>query len=363
MVDEQPLPKSWNDISDIDPSLLHSLSRSSSIAADSHDQSPIFDAILLTVMNCLMHNSNCEIIDCPCRQIQGRYRHLKASTVPLELKSPKSGSKRRVSSTTSSDSDTMTARRGKMRLDLNQNRLHPHYHISTRSHVRRTSKTVEPPRHRRSRSLSDLTPITEAPRETLTPQVGGAIKPGTPVLDSCGFIAGTPVSKEELLSPTKEELLSPAPLTPLSHPRPPLLKEISMSSDNLPVLCLNDCMLQLRTPSPLKSKPKRVLGSKKHVRLLPVREGTADFQDDTYRSRSDSGSRCDSGYDSMELASHTISRTMENHPHHRSRTLSDLTPITEAPRKSTPPHIRSCSPFETEVTVGSDGAIIRTTEC
>ena len=254
----------------------------------SQPQQPVSDTILLTVMNCLMHNSNCEILDCPCRQIQYRYKHLKASSVPLEQKKTP---ERKTSSSTDSDSDTTSAKRGRMRLDLNQNRLHPHYHISTRSHVRRTSTRVTQ-KKRRSRSLTDLTPITEAPRETPTPQVGGAIKADTPVCDGrClnqeqaeGHTAAAGIP----LHPTKEELLSPAPLTPLGRPRPPLLREISLSSDNLPVLCLNDCLLA-RTPSPMKHRGKLP----RHVTVLkPVRENSSYTETDDSNTSSRSNSTC-----------------------------------------------------------------------
>lgn len=44
----------------------------------------VSDKNLLTVMNCLMHTEDCEILECPCRTLKERYEHLfKASGDPL----------------------------------------------------------------------------------------------------------------------------------------------------------------------------------------------------------------------------------------------------------------------------------------
>ena len=70
-------------------------------------------------------------------------------------------------------------------LDDEQNRnpnLHPHYHLMTKSYLRRVSVHT-PVNYRKSKSLSDLTPITSVP-EIVTPATGGTTKPGTPIQSS-----------------------------------------------------------------------------------------------------------------------------------------------------------------------------------
>lgn len=254
----------------------------------------ISNSTLLHVMTCLMHNKDCEINGCPCKQIQHHLSHLEASNVPLQQKkSPERRSRRPTelpcSSSTESDSDVPSRRAG-MRLKLTD-KLHPHYHLSSHSHKIGAASTVET--HRRSRSMSDLTPITET-REALSPQVGGAIKPGTPI--HCGNMLGEESIDDPYMGPTKEELLQQSAVTPHFKPSPPLLREISLSSDNLPVLCLNSCLLQLNSPSPNRRRGRSLGDSKpaRHASSKPVLQPVHEVNNGTETDGSNTSSRSDS---------------------------------------------------------------------
>ena len=362
----------------------------------SQPQQVISDMNLLTVMNCLMHNRDCEIVGCPCKQLQNRYQHLLAATVPLQqMKSPE---RRRsperkhrkpktlpISSSTESDSDVpapSSTRKAKLRLKLHDERkLHPHYHISTHSHhVGKTACNVVDNR-RRSRSLSDLTPITEI-RETPTPMVGGAIKAGTPI--HCTRNLG---EHDTFIRPTKEELLRHTAVTPLSKPIPPLLREMSLSENNIPVLCLNSCPLP---PSPMKSKGKLGKLSQNNSSMQPLREvsNSTETDDSNTSSRSDSPtenevaaksshSDIDEGIELVPQTSHQSSLRQDSSSFHavRGSTSGYESEISNTvntvgvascldPRgRVSPASRRSSSPFETATTVSSDGVVIETTEC
>ena len=376
---------------------------SRSTASHLHSVRNIPDAVLLEVMTCLMHNKECELPDCPCHKLQGRYNHMQDLISQKQVKTSECRQKKSSilvsSSSTESDSDVtdITSKRAAMRLKLTDaKKLHPHYHISTKSHVRRTSDITEI--HRRSRSLSDLTPITEV-HEGHTPivGVGGPIKPETPIRS--GNILGDNENGDHSCGrPTKEELLSQTTVMPLSKPKPPLLREISLSSDNLPVLCLNDCLLQLKTPSPRKPY-SRNLGSSKAAKrcsnksvLTPLQESNGTETDDSNTSsRSESSTETEviksslsddddignsdtsnwnnsvltkiggsSGYESQEIdmnSSATISLRRDSYFKNESCKLKSHDP-------SYASLSRSCSPFETETCVSSDGTVtIQTTEC
>ena len=159
---------------------------------------------------------------------------------------------------------------------------HPHYHLTSKSHLRRVNSPV-PIHTRRCKSLTDLTPLTEVPEtHTPTPTIGGIIKPGTPIYGSLNSLEGENGGRE--------------------HPL--LLREISISADNVPTLCLNDCPF---TPSPLKEgrhplaqSPNRLrrkgssfrMGSLRSARsnLKTVKEKTNSYDTDD----SNTSSRADS---------------------------------------------------------------------
>lgn len=217
---------------------------------------------LLTVELALMHNRNCQIPGCCCYKVREIMENRGYRPAPYD--SPEMGSisssgtsgscssrgprVHHHQSSTDSDSDYCSGndRRSRppnlklLREDHNRNpNLHPHYHLTTKSYLRRvgTQHTVD---HRRSKSLSDLTPVAEMP-ETVTPAktpvVGGSIRQDTPVYDC------KPTLSEDVTEQTARDDCT-------YHPgHPALLREISISADNIPALCLNDCPF---TPSPLK---------------------------------------------------------------------------------------------------------------
>ena len=74
-------------------------------------QQQIDDNTLLAVMNCLMHNKDCEIADCPCRVIQERYKYfLSSSTPPFLLSSSLGSRKQKMHLTTITESHLHDAR-------------------------------------------------------------------------------------------------------------------------------------------------------------------------------------------------------------------------------------------------------------
>ena len=201
-------------------------------------------------------------------------------------------------SSTDSDYNSERDRRSRLRLRLLSDEYHKHpnlnshYHLTTKSHLRRVNMQA-PVDHRRSKSLSDLTPLTELPETQTpakTPAVGGVIKPGTPAYDC-------PPALGEDNTEQRDEWNCPK-----GHPA--LLREISISADNIPALCLNDCPF---TPSllkegrhPLAQSPNRLRrkggsfrrGSSRSARsnLKTVKEKTNsdDTDDSNTSSRADS---------------------------------------------------------------------------
>lgn len=154
-----------------------------------------------------MHNRNCRIPNCPCSAIRNRYSQL---FTQKEISDP------------STQSDTMTDRRMKLRLPLasdgydadDECKSHPHFHLTKRTRPKRVHPKVTT-RRRRSKSV-DLTPVIEAHETPIrTPMVGGTLLAETPVI--CNYTYT-------------------------------LADEISISADNLPTLCLNDCPF---TPTPM----------------------------------------------------------------------------------------------------------------
>ena len=208
---------------------------------------------LAAVQRALMHNRHCQIPGCCCQRVrelvEGSRGRMLYDSPEMSIASSGSGNSNRIHrvshqvSSTDSDSDysSYTDKRSRppnLRLlsdEHNRNpNLHPHYHLTTKSHMRRVSVHA-PVDHRRSRSLSDLTPLIEVPETpATTPPIGGSIKPGTPVY----YQQLQPALGEDATEQFVKDDCSPM-----------LLREISISSDNIPALCLNDCPF---TPSPLK---------------------------------------------------------------------------------------------------------------
>lgn len=190
----------------------------------------------------LMHSTECEILYCPCKLIQERYEHLRAS--------------RRIAPEFKTSVYAFDLRKANMHLNLDvEKQLHSHYHMTTRSHVFSSSdpniaskkaniltgsddKLMTVRSHvfsrsdsdiasrkvnmhlnrdeklhphyytRHYRSLSDLTPL---------PQLGRATE-----VDGISTI---------YVGPTKKELLNQTTVTPrpLSRPNPSLIS-LSLTS-------------------------------------------------------------------------------------------------------------------------------------
>ena len=322
------------------PSSTHSFgshtasASSSSIHSDSLQQHNITDSTLLHVMTCLMHNKDCEIYRCPCKKLQHHLSHLYASCT-LEYKSPESEA-RRHSSSMESDSDVPSKKTG-MHLKLN-NKLHPHYHLSSHSHKIAAVGTLET--HRRSKSMSDFNHICEVPQD----QVGGTIKPGTPI--HTGKMLGEQSIDNPYMGPTREELLQQSAVTPHFKPSPPLLREISLSSDNLPVLCLNSCPLQLNSPPHNRRRGRNIGGDStrftRHASSKPVLQPAHEVNNDTESEETSSRSDCPTEYDAdnneISLIPH-INVSPSNLPlhskdHNRSSHIEHADPVTGLPEPS-----------------------------
>ena len=192
---------------------------------ESVSPSPLADEILRYVVGCLMHRRDCQIPRCPCKDVQQRYQEMLMrdtdTTRAAPRPPPQCGDKKHH-----------------LHLSLSQQHLgsneHPHWHLHTKSHIRRTQQ----PLFVRQRSKSvDLTPIMET-RET-------------PVIEK--RLTPAPIDENRVLRrhSLKTEADCDSPDDPGEDPnwRPPLLREISLSADNLPALCLNNCPL---IPSPLR---------------------------------------------------------------------------------------------------------------
>ena len=199
----------------------------------------ISDEILRHVVGCLMHRQDCQIPRCPCRDVQQRYRELLIKDVSAAQEPPKP--------------PPCDGKKPHFHLSLSQQNLgsneHPHWHLHTKSHIRRTQRP--PVLRQRSKSV-DLTPIIEM-RET-------------PVIEK--RLTPTPIDEKRVLRRASFGFQADcdSPDGPEEDPnwRPPLLREISLSADNLPALCLNDCPL---TPSPLRENRTLVAAA-----MSPLRE-------------------------------------------------------------------------------------------
>ena len=218
------------------------------------EASPIIDSILLEAVGCLMHQENCRIPRCPCREVKKRFAHIIPQT-KLHIQQEAE----RVTEDVQSGRFDPTDRRQQMRLSLSSQNIspdiHAHYHMTSRSHIRQSGggmnrlKFIQ--RHR-SKSM-DLTPVMEQPGESC------ATTPGVVVPDSArGHLCGPAFSPA--ITPAGETLRVLSPTTPSAGPlvSTVLLREISLSADNLPALCLNDSSI---AATPLMQLGKQPLGS------------------------------------------------------------------------------------------------------
>ena len=189
----------------------------------------IRDELLMTVVNCLMHHPNCQIPNCPCKSLQDRYRklfHHNPSYVPQQ----------HVAETCKRENGpNADPRESKHQLDLTLSNLttktHPHYHLTNKSHICRVTK---PPLLCQRSKECDLTPRSE-------------IAPDFPQAAADDSSEDKRFNSDQTYEDSKPPLL---------------LREISISAENIPALCLNDCPLM---PTPLR-KARTLSSSPMHLK-------------------------------------------------------------------------------------------------
>ena len=215
----------------------------------------IMDRILLEAVGCLMHQENCRIARCPCRDVKKRFQHI----IPQSRLHIQQEALRLTEDVQSGRFDP-SDRRQQMRLSLSSQNfspeIHAHYHMTSRSHIRQSvgagMNRLKFMQRRRSKSM-DLTPVMEQPGESC------ATTPGVIVPDMARALLCGPTFSPAI-TPSGETLRVLSPTTPSSGQvvPPVLLREISLSADNLPALCLNDCPM---AATPLMHLGNRPLGS------------------------------------------------------------------------------------------------------
>ena len=122
-------------LSDSYPSLL-------SLTVERRDQSDLspqggdeIDDVMLMAIGCLMHQENCQIPKCPCKEVKERFQHVMIQTHAHRQKE----AERVVDEAQRGDSDP-TDRRQQLRISLSSQNfnkdVHAHYHMTSRSHIR-----------------------------------------------------------------------------------------------------------------------------------------------------------------------------------------------------------------------------------
>jgi hypothetical protein len=214
------------------------------------DGSEIGDMMLMAI-GCLMHQENCQIPKCPCKEVKERFQHLMPQTRAHRQKE----AERVVDEAQRGDLDP-TDRRQQLRISLSSQNfnkdIHAHYHMTSRSHIRSSDGRKTIIQRRRSRSM-DLTPVAEQPEPC-------ALSPNVVLSDGARGLLCGPTVFSPAVTPSGEKLRVLSPATPsVNTIAPPvLLREISLSADNLPALCLNDCPI---AATPLMQLGNRTLGS------------------------------------------------------------------------------------------------------
>ena len=327
------------------------------LAPQSHFISP---NDLAAVQFALMHNRHCKIPGCCCHTVKellegnrGRMPHDSPKMGVTSCGNENDSRAHIVASSTDSDSDysSYTDRRSRplnLRLLSNEHNrnpnLHPHYHFTTKSYMRRVSAHA-PIDHRRSKSLADLTPINEVPEAPAKSPAatGGSIKAGTPVY-YCPPMIGEHGQEK------------PTSLDDCSYTNQPmLLREISISADNIPALCLNDCPF---TPSP----PSRSLSPPS-----PLKEGSCMLSA-TLDRKSFQGGSMRSTKPKLKTVKEKTNISSSDSEAEEELLLSTEAKVHQSSFSSDPApssaHIRHppAAPYETVVTV-RNGVVTETTEC
>ncbi len=374
-----------------------------------NDEKRISEETIETVLKSLMHNKHCRIPKCQCYKIQELYKDATG----------KQGPKKQHSSSSES-SDTVFDKRKNLYLPLSPKNmsevkeflpqasrddpmLHPHYHRGKKTRVR--SSNPRPPLERRRSKSVDLSPLGECSESsTKTPKVGGSLIAGTPVCGTHTLEDAIRMSDQNTFkfSGGKNMQLSsfqPAPFSKDSQAD--CYDQGSMSADDLPTLCLNDCPF-VSTPREetkhLKPPPVKRLSSGKPV-LSPIGEKSkeVDTDESDTSSRSDSPPEltktCSSDHDADSARGGSVSDSIMSHGRlihwetshgptreisqgYHSETLSSEASVRNSYKLKQKTHRnlsskcgsdhsqRSTSPaYETVVTVSDDGNRVHTTEC
>ena len=217
---------------------------------------------LAIVQFALMHNRHCQIPGCCCQAVRELLEGARGGNMlPYHYDSPEARNGRRVHrvnhqiSSTDSDSDyTHTERRSRapnlrlLRDEHNRNpNLHLYYHRMKKSHMHRVNPSAN---HRRSKSLSDLTPLREVPETPVKiPAIGGS------VIDTPVYYCPPTIGEDGQEKPT-------SPIDRCCTNQPMLLRQISISADNIPVLgsSLHNIMPSRRSASPYETVVHRENG-------------------------------------------------------------------------------------------------------
>ena len=232
-------------------------------------ETDIIDKILLEAVGCLMHQENCQIQNCPCKQVKKRFQHLLPQARILHQQEEANTTTKEVQSGNIDPTD----RRQQLRLSFSSQQfnkdIHPHYHMTSHSHIRQSKGSQRFIQRRRSKSM-DLTPVIEQPESCAT-------TPGVIVPDSArGLLCGLAIFSPAV-TPSEEKIRVLSPTTPSSSSIAPpvLLREISLSADNFPSLCLNDSPM---AATPLTEQANRPLG---HSPLLTTQYHPRESDEDS----------------------------------------------------------------------------------
>ena len=267
---------------------LHSLSSVHSLQAmylnpSSYPFPSITDDVIQTVLSCLLHTSNCQIPNCPCKLVQLRYRELlqKQDTLGINIYPRECKSQPRV---------TLSSQ------NLNSE-AYPHYHLTSR----KSQVTIPLLQRKRSKSC-DLTPVPQA------------------------ATAGYPEEKQFYHDPAYKGC------------KPPLLfRKKSISAGSIPALCLNDCPF---TPTPVREgqslafSPMRLRSrrwSMPKTDITTVREisqstSSLETAESNTSSQSSGYRREESGYDSKPESTRWAHRWEQSESEHTNNGHSN--PIT-----------------------------------
>ena len=368
----------------------------------------VTDDTIEKVLDSLMHNRNCAIPNCICFSARQLYKSKVASK-------RKPASTVQYQSSSSSDSDSAIGKRSRLFLPLSSQdapTLHPHFHPSMKPRARSTNIRHKLTR-KRSKSL-DLTPVPEV-SPTKAPKVGGSLVAGTPVCGAPPSIEDA-IAQEERLSPVKGETMtlgqntfsaasaqrySPSMLDCVD---PNLNRLNSLSADDLPTLCLNDCPLANTPKEDIKALSQAQVSrtssaaGKPALSTINERNKEADSDGSNTSSRSDSppnytkvphSNQSSKTSQPRRMVSNSVSShedslgwntlskegvERESSQGYQSETMSSEASLSMSSLKPTPKRnysragsdqsIRSASPaYETYVTVSDDGSTVQTTEC